>query len=95
MALYTAVMSLNKESEAEGEKKVEVERRKRRQRDGYTKRKSEEKGRRSRRQRGETCGAQHQLCVGRGGGGGGPVNQPASCQHLPPAPPQGLLKPLS
>lgn len=37
----------------------------------------------------ETCKAQSQLCVGRGGGGGGPVNQPASCQHLPPAPPPG------
>lgn len=35
------------------------------------------------------------LSAGRGGGGGGPVNQPASCQHLPPAPPEGLLKPLS
>lgn len=43
----------------------------------------------------ETCKAQSQLYAGRGGGGGGPVNQPASCQHLPPAPPEGLLKPLS
>lgn len=29
-------------------------------------------------------------CIKEGGaeGGGGPVNQPASCQHLPPAPPR-------
>lgn len=93
-------MLLNKgdETDSEGGLKAKVEIRGDRGMDIVSKEKERREGWRGKRKRtegGNMQSPQPALCWRQRGGGGGPVNQPASCQHLPPAPPQGLLKPLS